>query len=174
MKTCLYFIDGLAPTVTEQGFIDRLAQKYNVHVRTIGQSSMYGPRLEAADAVAGSVPAAYTTAIADYADGNVSPALVAKPEAALVLPGATPTFAHTGTLQLRAVAAELDETTRAITLTDRTSGAGIAWGTSDAAKATVDANGLVTGVAAGSAVITWTYTYSGILTMTATRTVTLS
>lgn len=172
MKTCLFFLAGSVPTSPEQAFIDRLAQKYTVHVRT--GSPSYGSRLEGADAVAGTLPAAVSTAIADYPDGDVTPGAVAKPEAQLILPSATPTFAHTGTLQLRAVAAELDETTRAVTLTDRTSGTGIAWGSSDETKATVDANGLVTGVAAGSAIITWTYTYATSLTVTATRNITLS
>ena len=59
--------------------------------------------------------------------------------------------------------------TSQITATTTPAGMRVAWGTSDATKATVDQNGLVTGVAAGSATIT--ATFAGI-TKTCTVTVT--
>lgn len=59
--------------------------------------------------------------------------------------------------------------TSQITATTTPAGMRVTWGTSDASKATVDQNGLVTGVAAGSATITATF---GGITKTCTVTVT--
>ena len=174
MSKVLFFIVGNVPTVAEQALIDRLARDYTqVGVRSGDHPATYGDHLESADAVAGTLPAAVSTAIADYASGDVTPTNTLKPEAKLVLPAAA-TFAHTGTLQLRAVVAERDEATNVVTLTDKTTGAGIAWGSSDETKATVASTGLVTGVAAGAATITWTYTYDTAQTVTGTSVLTLS
>jgi hypothetical protein len=60
-----------------------------------------------------------------------------------------------GTLQLRAIANLDDGSTQQLT------GSAVAWTTNDGSKATVDANGVVTGVAAGAAVITATNPASG-------------
>lgn len=175
MSKVLFFLAASVPTVPEQALIDRLARTYTqVAVRAGDHSATYGPRLESADAVAGTVPAAFITAIADYPDGNVTPTNVLKPEAALILPAATPTIGVGATLQLRAVAAERNEATNAITLTDRTAAAEVAWSSSDDTKATVASTGIVTRVATGAVVITWTYTYDTAVTITATRNVTLS
>jgi uncharacterized protein YjdB len=171
-KKCIFFTAGAIPTTPEQALIDRLSVHYDVGVRNTLIDDVYGEKLESADAVAGTIPAAFTTAIADYPDGDVTPAAVAKPEAQLIVP-ATVSFAHTGTFQLYAVSAELDEAAATVALTNRTSGTGVVWSSSDATKATV-ADGLVTGVAAGSATITWTYTYATGKTVTATRSVTLT
>lgn len=174
-KTVLYFLAGTVPTVGEQADIDRLAYRYKyVFVRSSLQYAGFGARLEAADAVAGTVPQAFTDAIADYADGNVSPANTDKPEAILILPSASPSIAaNGGTIQLRLVKAELNEDTGAVTLTDITAGSASSWASGTPAKATIDADsGLVTGAnaGAGSTVITATVPYTG-GNLTATRTV---
>jgi hypothetical protein len=178
-KTCLFFLAATVATATEQGYIDRLAIRYDVRVRNgaANVANNFGPRLEAADAIAGTVPQVYTDAIADYPDGNVTPSNVDRPEALLILPSATPSIdAATGTIQLRLVRAELDEATGLITLTDITAGAASSWASGTPAKATVDADsGLVTAAnaGAGSTIITATVPYTG-GNLTATRTVTLT
>lgn len=177
-KTCLFFLAGLVATGGEQALIDRLAVRYDVRVRNGGGPSLYyGNRLEAADAVAGTLPADVSTAIADYPDGNITPAAVSKPEAIMILPGTASVAAAAGTLQLRLVKAERNEDTDVITLSDITSGAESAWTSGTPAKATIDADtGLITGAAggAGSTVITATVTYDTDKTMTTTRTVTVT
>lgn len=178
-KLCLFFLAATVASGAEQALIDRLAVRYDVHVRNGGGPSLlYGARLEAADAVAGTLPSAVSTAIADYPDGDVTPAVVSKPESILILPSTGASVAAAGgTLQLRLVKADRNETTDAVTLTDITSGAESAWSSGTPAKATIDADtGVVTGAAggAGSTVITATVTYDTDKTMTTTRTITVT
>ena len=75
-----------------------------------------------------------------------------------------------GTLSLnKSTASVAHGSTTQLTATTTPAGGHVLWGTSDPTKATVDASGLVTGVAAGSAVIT---AYFGGLTASCTVTVT--
>lgn len=174
-KVMLYFIAGVTPTAGEQVQITAFAHYYNVKVRTALQSLANSSDLEGADALAGTIPTAYSDAIADYPDGDlttqISPDDVLKPEALLILP-ATASFAANATLQLRLVKALLNRDTGVVTLTDVTSTT-VAWSSATGATCTIGAGtGLCTGVGAGTSVITATFTYDTAKTMTTTRTVT--
>lgn len=70
---------------------------------------------------------------------------------------------------------EVDETVQlTATVSPAAANSAVTWSSSDATKATVDATGLVTGVAAGTATITATSVADGAKTDTATITVTAS
>ena len=160
-RKVLYFIAGKSPTVAEQAQIDNIVG--NVQIRSNLHSSQYGENLEPADALAGTIPAAYKTGEGDtvdtdlYPDGDVTP-IYGDATAFGVFPAAANADVSDAApgLQLRAIAASLDEETGEITLTDVT--ALCAWTTSDATKATVgEATGIVTAVAAGAANIQASY-----------------
>jgi hypothetical protein len=181
-KTLIFFTASEIPTAPELALIARHQLMYGKVLVRSGSGrhdATYNSRLEHADALAGTIPAAYKTAsggtavdTTDYPDGDKSLGATSKPEGIMILP-ATASFAHTGTLQLRLVKAELDETTDVVTLTDITSGAESAWSSGTPGVATIDADsGLVTGVTAGTTLITATVTYDTDKTMTTTRTVT--
>jgi hypothetical protein len=175
-KTVLYFTASNKATATELLAIARLKNKYGfVRIRsTLGAS--YGSNLEPAEAVAGTVPAAYTTAIANYSDGNVTQGAPANPEALGIFPSAPLTFVHTGTYQLSAVAADIAEGSDTVTLTDETAiGATGVWTSGTPGVMTVGAStGLLTGVTAGTSLITFTLTRAGGTAVVATKTVTAS
>lgn len=180
MSKVLFFIADTIPTEAEQAAITGLAGVYSeVAVRTAkaGVANNYGPRLEAADALAGTPPTVYTDAIADYTDGNLGiPSFNPSDGSALfILPGVpagtTSVAAAAGTLQLRCVKLLPNGA-----MSEVTAHADMAWTSGTPAKATVGAGtGLVTGAGAGagSTVITATLTVSG-ETCTATRTVTVT
>lgn len=177
VKKALFFTAGATATAAELALVTRLAHRgYSVGVRNGLRDPLYGARLESADAVAGTLPANITSALGTYADGDVTPTDSAKAEAMKLMPNAaSATFSHLATLQLTAVKADLvEDETNSIAITEITRDANIAYGTSDASKATVNATGLVTGVAAGTATITATYTYAVGKTQTATLLVTLT
>jgi hypothetical protein len=183
-KKVIYFTAKSIPTAAEQVEISALEADYReVAVRRADvPANLAAGQLEPADALAGSVPAAYKTGEGEtvdtelYPDGQLTVGADDKPEALLILPSATPSIAaNGGTIQLRLCRAERNMTTGAVTLTDITSTA--AWTSGTPAKATVGAStGLVTGAndGAGSSVITATVTYDTNKTATATRTVTLT
>lgn len=165
-KVLFFTVAGIA-TAAELVQIAALRQSYEtVLVRNgdVNINSKYSARgeagrLEPADAVAGTVPAAYTTGIANYADGNVTPqASDAYPEAIFMVPVAPSIAAAGGTVQLNAVAAEADDN-GGVTQTLRNSGTGVSWSSGTPAKATVSAAGLVTGAGAGAGSTIITYTY---------------
>lgn len=92
---------------------------------------------------------------------------------ALIVPGSL-TMVAGSKLQLVCVKADLTENeTNTVALTDVTASS-TTYASSDEAKATVDGGGIVTAVAAGSAVITATHTYASGKTETATVSVTVS
>lgn len=190
-KKCLYFCASSTPTVAELAAVSKLRETYgqvivlsgtvmkdpNTHADLpVGQ---YGDNLYAADAIAGSsgsVPAAYTTAIANYPDGDRS--------TYANLPGVDPDslkvvcngFAHTVTGQAYAIKADYDASTGAVTLTDVTA-TNTVWTSGTTGVATIGAStGLVTGVAAGTTILTATYTDpdSGGTAVVATKSVTLT
>jgi hypothetical protein len=179
-RKVLYFIAGDAPTVAEAAQIANIVG--DVQIRSAKFDTTYGGRLEPANALAGSIPAAYKTAsgntIVDtalYPGGDVTPlqggyGLTIIP----VNPGGI--AANAGTKQLYALRTSLDEATGAVTVTDVTTAC--AWSSATTAKGTVDAStGLVTGAngGAGTSVITASYDPdggSGEAAVTATTTAT--
>lgn len=179
-KTVLYFTVTGVPSAAELVEIAALENTYrNVRVmRGDVPAGLAAGELIPGDALAGTVPTVYSDAVADYPDGILSVGADSKPEALLILPSATPSIAaNGGTVQLRLVKANLNQTTNVVTLTDITAGAESAWSSGTPAKATVDADtGIVTGAnaGAGSTIITATVTYDTDKTMTATRTVTVT
>lgn len=168
MRKVLFFIVGVTPTADEQAKIDAIVG--NVQVRTNKHSSLYGTLLEPADALAGTIPAAYKTAsgntivdVALYPDGDVTPdntVGIAALKVFPVNPGGI--AAAAGTKQLYAVKAVYNPVTGVVTLSDVTTAC--AWTSATPAKATVGAGtGLVTGAAggAGTSLITATYDFDG-------------
>lgn len=186
-KVCLYFCAAMIPTATELAAAQRLRYKYGtVTVMNGGafaisepefgtQGDTSGDELMPADAIAGTtIPSDYTTAIANYPDGNVTQGAPANPEALSILPGAAVSFSHTGTFQLYAVAADISEGNDSVTMTDETAiGATGVWSSGTTGTATIGAStGLVTGVAAGTSLITFTLTRASGTAVTATKTIT--
>lgn len=183
MRKVLFFIAGQAPTADEQAQIDNIVG--NVQIRSNVADAKYGAHLEPADALAGTIPAAYKTASGgtavdtdDYPDGDVTPSNVSGIDLLKVFPVNPGGIAAAGgTKQMYAIKAEVDPLTGLVTLTDVT--AACAWTSATPAKATVGAGtGLVTGAAggAGTSVITATYDYDGAgshtpLTATSTATI---
>lgn len=159
-RKVLFFTAGIAATADELAAI--AAIHGDVHIRNGSAASNYGSRLERADAIAGTVPAAYTTAIADYADGLVTPNNTVGIAALKVFNLGGNITANGGTRQLVAVKAVVDEDTGVVTLTDVT--ASCAWTSATTGKATVGAStGIVTGAngGAGTSVITASYDWDG-------------
>jgi hypothetical protein len=183
MRKVLFFIAGQSPTTDEAAQIAAIVG--NVQIRSNLQSALYGDKVEPADAVAGTIPAAYKTASGGTAvdttvfpGGDVTPNNISNIAALAVFPHNPGGIANAGgTKQLIAVKAVVDPVTGVVTLTDVTTSC--AWTSATPAKATVGAGtGLVTGAAggAGSSVITATYDYDGAgshtpLTATSTATV---
>jgi hypothetical protein len=177
-RKILFFIAGMVPTASEAAKMAQIVG--DVQERSAFKDTTFGGRLEDADGLAGTIPAAYKTASGGTAvDTTVFPLGDVTPNAGgitlFIAPG-TAAIAGTGTLQLRVIAATLNEATGAITMTDVTSGCTFVSGTP--AAATVNANtGLATGVAAGTTTITATYDFDGGGTetpITATRAITVS
>lgn len=168
-KKLLFFIAGTVPTVAEQAQIDALnaltTPGYSVGVRSALHNSTYTPNLEACDFVAGTIPTAYN-AKTNYGEANA-----ARPVKFALLP-ATHSFAVSATKQLQALKATGNDVS-ALTLADVTA-VTTTYASSDAAKATVSAGGLITGVAAGSTTITATHTYTSGKTITATSVITVT
>lgn len=165
-RKVLYFLAGMEATAGELAEIANITG--DVFIRNASVSATYGEAgLEAADALAGSIPAAYLTGEGDtvdtelYPDGDVTPnqggyTLKIFP----VNPGGI--AANGGTRNLYAIRADLDEATGEVTLTDVT--ANCAWTSGTTGKGTVGAStGLVTGAngGAGTSVITATYDPDG-------------
>lgn len=168
MRKVLFFIVGQAPTAVEQDQIDNIVG--NVQIRSNIADAKYGLHLESADALAGTIPAAYKTAsggtavdTANYPDGDVTPSNtvgIASLKVFPVNPGGI--AAAAGTKQLYAIKAVLDPDTGQVVMTDVTTAC--AWTSATPAKATVGAGtGLVTGAGggAGTSVVTATYDFDG-------------
>lgn len=183
MRKVLFFIVGTLPTADEQSQINAIVG--NVQIRTNRQSALYGTRLEPADALAGTIPAAYKTAAGNtivdtalYPGGDVTPNNTVGIASLKVFPVNPGGIANAGgTKQLLAVKAVLDPVTGQVVISDVT--ATCAWTSATPAKATVGAGtGLVTGAAggAGSSVITASYDFDGagsLTPITATTTATV-
>lgn len=166
-KKILYFQADAAPTVAELADIADLnamaLPAYDVQVRNAAITH----HEEASDLVAGTIPTAYEDHV-NFGDVNFA----AKPSLLFIAPG-TAAISGTNTLQLRVVA--VTGPLNALVGSDVTAAAaGTTYASSVVGKATVSAEGLVTGVSAGSTVITATYTYASGKTVTATRTITVS
>lgn len=167
MKKILYFTAGATPTsteLTEIGILNGLTQPgYSVGVRNGAESASYGAGIEDCDLVAGTIPTAFNAKTAYGTVNSLRPVkftiISAVTLAALATKQLVP-IAITGT-DLSNLAAAVPDT-------------GVTYASSAESKATVDANGLITAVATGSAVITATYTYTSGKTITATCAVTIS
>lgn len=179
-RKVLYFIAGITPTATETAQIAQLTG--NVQIRSNLRSAGYGDNLEPADALAGTIPAAYLTGEDDTVDTDLYPGGDVTPKQGgygltiiPVNPGGI--AANGGTRQLYAIRSDVDEATGIATVTDVT--AACAWTSATPAKATVGAStGLVTGAngGAGTSVITASYDPdggSGEAAITATTTATV-
>lgn len=162
MKKIIYFLAGATPTVAELADIAELNTRtsagYSLSVRNGAESASYGYGLEAVDLVAGTIPTAFN-AKAVY--GSIS---ASKP-AAFSLSPATAAIVGTGTKQLTPISV-VGKTIDSLVASVPASG--VVYASSDETKATVNASGLITGVAAGQATITATYTYATGKTITAT------
>lgn len=168
-KKIIFFTAAAVPTEAEQAQIDALnamtVPGYNVAVRNGSQSASYGYGIEASDFVAGTIPTAFN-AVANYGEANA-----ARPVKLSLLP-ATHSLAAAATKQLQVLKANGADIS-ALTLADVTA-VTTTYASSDEAKATVSAGGLVTGVAAGTATITATHTYTTGKTITATAAITVT
>lgn len=153
MAKVLFFTKGAVPTTAEKAMIERLeARDYVVGVRNGSVDTKHGSKLETHDFVAGTIPSAY--ALATLLD--IGPA--AKPEKLQAIP-ATKALSHPATQQLQVLAANIDDSTGAITLSDVTAAAaGTTYVSSVVGAATVNAAGLVSSVAPGTTTVTATHT----------------
>jgi hypothetical protein len=157
-----------------QGYTVRQRNAQMVHAEDFRLKNSISSRawfhLESADALAGTIPAAYKTASGgtavdtdDYPDGDVTPDNTVGIVGLIVIPvNPGGIAAAAGTKQLYAIKAVLDPDTGEVVLTDVTTSC--AWTSATPAKATVGAGtGLVTGAAggAGTSVITATYDFDG-------------
>jgi len=170
-KKIIYFLAGMAPTAAETADIADLnalaAPAYEVLVRNAAEAGAATHPEEASDLVAGTIPTAYQDHLA-YGDVNATD----KPVLLYIAPG-TAAISGAGTLQLRTIAVK--GLYNALVGSDVTaSAAGTTYASSVVGKATVSEEGVVTGVEAGTTVITATHTYASGKTVTATRTITVS
>lgn len=166
----IYFTADVTPTADEVAEIDALNAltlgAYSVSVRNGNVSASYGDVIESSDLVAGTIPTEFA-AVEDYGDiGADRPVLLQIMQAAQEVAAAA-------TLQLQVIA--VDGTTAAnLVATDVTaSTADTTYASDDEAVATVSAEGLVTGVAAGEAIITATNEFDTSKTVETTVTITV-
>lgn len=165
-KKLIYFTAGATPTVAEAAAITALntmdADVYDIQVRNAAITHTH----ETCDLVAGTIPTAYN---GDAAYGLVD---AARPLCFDIWPK-THTMAAVATLQTYSIKVTGDIS--ALVRTNVTaSTAGTTYATSDGAKATVSAEGIVTAVATGTATITATHTYASAKTTTSTMVITVS
>src|SRR6185369_1260235 len=165
-RKILYFTAGIEATAGE--LLEAAAIVGDVYLHNGSVSAKYGSRLEEADGLAGTIPAAYLTGVGDtvdtavFPDGDVTPTNTAGIAALKVFNLGGNITANGGTRQLVAVKAEVDEDTGAVTLTDVTTTC--AWTSATEAKGTVGAStGIVTGAngGAGTSVITASLDWDG-------------
>jgi hypothetical protein len=110
-KKVLYFTVSAIPTAAELVEISALEADYaQVLIRRADPpAGLVSTSLEPADAIAGSPPAAYVSAVGNYPDGQLTVGADDKPEALLILPSASPSIAAAGgTIQLRLCSAQKD------------------------------------------------------------------
>ena len=163
-RKVLFFLAGSIATADEIAKIANI--EGNVQLRNAAANTLYGANLETADALAGAIPAAYKTAsggtavdMALYPGGDVTPNNVSGIDGVFVFP-VNIAITGIGTLQARAIKVEVDPNTGVTTATEITGSC--VWSSATTSKATVNAGtGLVTGVAAGTSVITASYDYDG-------------
>lgn len=167
-KKILFFTAGTKATTAEQAQIDALnalnAPGFTVGVRNSAENASFGYGIEECDFVAGTIPTAYN-AKTNYGEPHAD-----RPVKFALLP-ITANVEALATRQLQALKATGNDVS-ALTLADVTA-ISTSYASSNAAKATVSAGGLVTGVAAGSSTITATHTYTSGKTITATSVITV-
>lgn len=166
-KKIIYFLAGYAPTAAETADIADLNAMASPAYEVVVRNAAITHNEEASDLVAGTIPTAYEDHT-NYGDVDFTN----KPSLLYIVPG-TAAISGTNTLQLRVVAVK--GPINALVGSDVTAAAsGTTYASSATGKATVSAEGLVTGVSAGTTVITATHTYASGKTVTATRTITVS
>jgi len=169
-KKIIYFTAGPTPTATELSEIavlnDKTLPGFDIKVKNGAGDNSYGYGIEASDFVAGTIPTAYN-AVTDY--GKID---TARPALFAIWPKAGAVAAAAGTLQLHP-SKILGNDVSSLVATDQLVDVTYVSGTP--AKATVDVDGLVTGAAGGTGVvtITGTYTYASGKTITATSAITV-
>jgi uncharacterized protein YjdB len=139
---------------------------YHVGVRAKHEDPNYGEHIEEADAVAGDIPTSYSEV------PNINALATDKPEAMSVFP-ATATIAPAATVALVLVKGDAG-TEGDLSITDITKNAAVEWTSATPGVATVDTDGVVTGVGQGTSVITARYEYDPGEYDSATCTVTVS
>lgn len=168
MKKIIYFTAGPVPTAGESAEIALLngltSPGYSVSIRNGANSASFGYGKEAADLVAGTVPTSHN------ANTNFGSIDALKPAKFDLSPN-TASIAALATVQLTPLAV-MGTSLDALRAHEVLSG--VTYASSVPAKATVDANGLVTGVAAGATVITATYTYTSGKTITGSCAITVT
>lgn len=167
-KKILYFTAGPIPTAEELvdiGVLNTLTSPgYSIGVRNGAESGSFGAGIESADFVAGTIPTAFN------AKTNFGSIDALKPAKFDLSPN-TATIAALATVQLTPLAV-MGTSLDALRAHEVLSG--VTYASSVPGKATVDSNGLVTGVATGSTVITGTYTYTSGKTITGSCAITVS
>jgi hypothetical protein len=168
-KKILYFTASNIPTVNEAAEIAALellvSQGFELGVRNKVQNTFYSDdNLEVCDYVAGIAGAPAIYSAKDIYQPGAPVLLQLLPTTAGLLDNAT--------LQLQALKVTGHDLT-ALTIVDVTA-VTTTYTSSVTGKATVSAGGLVSGVAAGTTVITATHTYTSGKTVTATLTVTVT
>ena len=167
-KKIIYFTAGIVPTVTEVAEIANLkaltAAGYTLSVRDGAKSASYAGGIESCDIVAGTIPTAFNAKTTYGFIDALRPVCFG-------LSPATKTIAALATVQLTPIAVMGTDLTN---LVPSALAANVTYVSSVPGKATVDANGLVTGVATGTTTITATYTFTSGKTITATCLVTVT
>lgn len=157
-RTILFFCAGSTPTARELAQIANI--RGQVHVLDSTRDARYGERLKDADGLAGAIPAVYLTGDGDTVDTETFPAGDVTPTPADEAQGVgivgPVTVAEAADVTLYAVAFSVDDVTGAISAT--TLSEGLTWDSDDTDTATV-ADGVVTGVAAGTCNISVSYEY---------------
>lgn len=168
-KKIIYFTAGAIATQAEKDDISALqaltSPGYQLAVRNSNEETTYSPNLEPTDLVAGTIPTAYN-GLTDYGEVDVN-----KPLAFDAWPKAFGVTTTT-TRQLvvnKVTGVDISELTTSDVTLDNTT-----YSSDTPGVATVDANGLVSGVAVGSANITATHTYATGKTTTDTVAVTVT
>lgn len=168
-KKILFFTAGRVATEAEAAQITALnalnAPGFIVGVRNAAENALYGHGIETCDFVAGTIPTAYN------AKPNYGVADATRPCKLDLLPNAH-SMAVAETKQLQCLKANGNDVST-LSLADVTA-VTTTYASATPAKATVSAGGLVTGVAAGTSVITATHTYADGKTVTASMTVTIT
>lgn len=165
-KKIIYFTAGPSITTSEAtdiAALQTLSNTYNLFVRNGAMNATHNGVMEACDYVAGTVPSSHSGVALFGAIDAARPVLFTV--------GPAVAISGVGTKQLTPIAVTGTDLSNLVAsiLT-----ANVTYVSSVPGKATVSAGGLITGVSAGTTVITATYTFTTGKTVTSTTTVTVS